>query len=82
MPCTQAGMAKTANVVIRTTEPAAQEPEQLISRVVERWRMHRAKLLEFGFEIHQVIEAVDELAHSYLPPNEMEGRCLLDIFVR
>ena len=56
-------VAEALGVVLRATEPAAQKPEELVARTVERPGVQRANFAVGGVEVHQVVETVDQHPH-------------------
>jgi len=55
--------------MIRAAQPAAQEPEQLVARTIQALRMQRAQHGKLGLQVHQVVEAVNEFAHTRFAAN-------------
>ena len=59
----QARVAKALLVVVGAAQPAAQEPEQFLACVVQRAAVCGAQFGVLGFELHQVVKALDQRAH-------------------
>src|SRR5690606_5480676 len=73
VPHAQARVAKTVFVVGGATQPAAKEPEQLLARRVERVAMRGAQLGIGRLDVHEVVKALDQRAHTLLAPDPLEG---------
>ena len=69
----QPRMAEALDEILRPAEPTAQEPEQLVARAVQARRMQGTQLAVGRLQIHQVVEAVHELAHAGLAADPFEG---------
>ena len=74
VPRAQHGVAEAVGVVLRPAQPAAQEPEQALARIVERGSMHGAQVYVGRFEFHQVVEAIDQRFHLGFAADPLEGR--------
>ena len=70
----QARVAEAFDVVIGPAEPAAQEPEQLLPRVIQRAAVGGAHGGVLRLQVHQVVEALDQRTHRRLAADPVERR--------
>jgi len=57
-------MAVAFDIQIRAAHPAGQEHEQLVARAVIGDRMHGVDAGEVGFQLHDVVETVDQFTQA------------------
>ena len=64
MPRPQPWVAEALDIQVRPTQPAAEKPVELVARLRQVIAVHMAQVRILRFQIHQVVEAVDERAHA------------------
>jgi len=70
----QSRVAEALGVMRRPAEPAAQKPEQLVARIGQSAAVHHAQFAVAGFDVHQVVETIDQRTHRRFTANPAERR--------
>lgn len=64
MPGPEHGVSDPVHIVRRTAQPAAKKPEQAFPGMAQIGAMSRAQSGISWFQVHQVVEALDEGKHA------------------
>ena len=70
----QARVAEAALVMVGPAQPTAEEPKQLVARVIQRSAVTGTQLGVAGLQVHEIVETVHQLADARLAADPLE-RC-------